>query len=71
LPAIVVGFVDSAFGVSLGRGYAALRPPFRQWSAAMAGRMNSDLVFGHMEVEVAQDSGFSKRSTLAAEDLPK
>jgi hypothetical protein len=28
LPAIVVGFVDSAFGVSLGRGYAALRPSF-------------------------------------------
>lgn len=44
-------------------------PRYRQWSAAMAGRMNSDLVFGH--TEAAQDLGFEpKRFTLAAEDLP-
>ena len=44
-------------------------PRYRQWSAAMAGRMNSDLVFGH--TEAAQDLGFEPRQfTLAAEDLP-
>lgn len=44
-------------------------PRYRQWSAAMAERMNHDLVFDH--IEAARDLGFKPRSfALAAEDLP-
>lgn len=44
-------------------------PRYRQWSAAMAERMNRDLVFEH--TEAARDIGFKPRSfALAAEDLP-
>jgi hypothetical protein len=45
-------------------------PRYRQWSAAMAERMNRDLVFGH--TEAARDIGFKPRCfALAAEDLPR
>jgi nucleoside-diphosphate-sugar epimerase len=44
-------------------------PRYRQWSAAMAERMNRDLVFDHSEA--ARDLGFKPRGfALAAEDLP-
>jgi nucleoside-diphosphate-sugar epimerase len=44
-------------------------PRYRQWSAAMAKRMNRDLVFDHSEA--ARDLGFTPRGfALAAEDLP-
>ena len=44
-------------------------PRYRQWSAAMAERMNRDLVFDH--AEAARDLGFKPRAfVLAAEDLP-
>lgn len=44
-------------------------PRYRQWSAAMAERMNRDLVFDH--TEAARDIGFKPRCfALAAEDLP-
>lgn len=44
-------------------------PRYRQWSTAMAERMNSDLVFDHAEAE--QDLGFRPRKfMLSAEDLP-
>jgi nucleoside-diphosphate-sugar epimerase len=44
-------------------------PRYRHWSAAMAERMNRDLVFDH--AEVALDLGFKPRVfALAAEDLP-
>ena len=44
-------------------------PLYRQWSAAMAERMNRDLVFDH--AEAARDLGFKPRGfALAAEDLP-
>lgn len=44
-------------------------PRYRQWSAAMAERMNRDLVFDH--TDAARDLGFKPRSfTLAAGDLP-
>jgi nucleoside-diphosphate-sugar epimerase len=44
-------------------------PRYRQWSAAMAERMNHDLVFDH--TEAARDFGFKPRGfALAAEDLP-
>lgn len=43
-------------------------PRYRQWSTAMAERMNSDLVFDHTEAE--QDLGFKPRKfMLSAEDL--
>lgn len=42
---------------------------YRHWSAAMAERMNRDLVFDH--AEAARDLGFKPRGfVLAAEDLP-
>ncbi len=45
-------------------------PRYRQWSAAMAERMNRDLVFDH--TEAARDIGFKPRYfALAAEDLPR
>jgi nucleoside-diphosphate-sugar epimerase len=50
---------------------SALRclPRYRQWSAAMAERMNRDLVFEH--TEAARDIGFKPRCfALPAEDLP-
>lgn len=50
---------------------AALRvlPRFRHWSPQMAERMNTDLVFNH--VEAARDLSFAPRGfTLAPEDLP-
>lgn len=50
---------------------AALRilPRYRHWSAAMAERMNRDLVFEHDDA--ARDLGFMPRPFgLAAEDLP-
>jgi nucleoside-diphosphate-sugar epimerase len=44
-------------------------PRYRQWSSAMAERMNRDLVFDH--AEAARDLGFKPRAfALAAEDLP-
>ncbi len=44
-------------------------PRYRQWSAAMADRMNRDLVFDH--TEAAREFGFKPRCfALAAEDLP-
>lgn len=44
-------------------------PRYRQWSAAMAERMNRDLVFDH--ADAARDLGFKPRGfALAAEDLP-
>jgi len=44
-------------------------PRYRQWSAAMAERMNRDLVFDH--VDAVRDLGFKPRGfVLAAEDLP-
>ena len=44
-------------------------PRYRQWSAAMAERMNSDLVFDH--ADAVRDLGFKPRGfALAAEDLP-
>jgi hypothetical protein len=44
-------------------------PRYRQWSAAMAERMNRDLVFDH--TEAARDLGFKPRGfALAAEDFP-
>jgi nucleoside-diphosphate-sugar epimerase len=43
-------------------------PRYRQWSAAMAERMNRDLVFDH--TEAARDLGFKPRGfALAAEDF--
>ena len=44
-------------------------PRYQQWSAAMAERMNRDLVFDH--ADAARDLGFKPRGfALAAEDLP-
>jgi nucleoside-diphosphate-sugar epimerase len=44
-------------------------PRYRQWSAAMAERMNHDLVFDH--ADAARDLDFKPRAfALAAEDLP-
>ena len=44
-------------------------PRYRQWSAAMAERMNRDLVFDH--TDAARDLGFKPRAfELTAEDLP-
>ncbi|ESS15121.1 hopanoid-associated sugar epimerase [Betaproteobacteria bacterium MOLA814] len=44
-------------------------PRYRQWSAAMAERMNRDLVFNH--TDAVRDLGFKPRGfALAAEDLP-
>ena len=44
-------------------------PRYRQWSAAMAERMNRDLVFDH--ADAVRDLGFKPRGfALAAEDLP-
>jgi len=45
-------------------------PRYRQWSAAMAERMNRDLVFDH--TDAARDLGFKPRAfELTAEDLPR
>ncbi len=45
-------------------------PRYRHWSAAMAERMNRDLVFDH--AEAARDFGFKPRGfALAAEDVPR
>jgi len=45
-------------------------PRYRQWSAAMAERMNRDLVFDH--TEASRDLGFKPRAfVLPAEDLPR
>ena len=44
-------------------------PRYRQWSSAMAERMNRDLVFDH--TDAARDLGFKPRAfELTAEDLP-
>jgi len=44
-------------------------PRYRQWSSAMAERMNRDLVFDH--ADAVRDLGFKPRGfALAAEDLP-
>jgi len=44
-------------------------PRYRHWSAAMAERMNRDLVFDH--ADAARDFGFKPRGfALAAEDVP-
>lgn len=46
-----------------------LLPRYRHWSAAMAERMNRDLVFDHSDA--ARDLGYSPRPfQLASEDLP-
>ena len=43
-------------------------PPFRHWSAAMAGRMNSDLVYDHTEAQ--RDLGFTPRPfSLTRDDI--
>jgi hypothetical protein len=43
--------------------------PFRNWSAAMAERMNQDLIFDHAEASC--DLNFSPRNFgLNKEDLP-
>jgi nucleoside-diphosphate-sugar epimerase len=45
-------------------------PRYRQWSAAMAERMNRDLVFDHSEA--VHDLGFKPRGfALTAEDVPR
>ena len=45
-------------------------PRYRHWSAAMAERMNRDLVFDH--AEAACDLGFKPRGfSLTAEDVPR
>jgi hypothetical protein len=47
-----------------------LLPRYRHWSAAMAERMNSDLVFDH--AEATRDLNFSPRPfQLMAEDFPQ
>jgi nucleoside-diphosphate-sugar epimerase len=47
-----------------------LFPRYRHWSAAMAERMNQDLVFDH--TDEARDLGFRpRRFSLVAEDLPR
>jgi len=47
-----------------------LLPRYRQWSPAMAERMNSDLVFDH--AEATRDFGFKPRPfVLNAEDIPE
>lgn len=47
-----------------------LFPRYRHWSAAMAERMNVDLLFDH--ADAARDMGFSPRPfRLAPDDLPK
>lgn len=44
-------------------------PRYRQWSAAMAQRMNQDLVFDH--AKAVRDFGFKPRGfSLSADDLP-
>lgn len=46
-----------------------LLPRYRHWSAAMAERMNRDLVFDH--ADAARDLGYAPRPfSLVAEDLP-
>jgi hypothetical protein len=43
---------------------------YQHWSAAMAERMNRDLVFDH--AEAARDFGFKPRGfALTAEDVPR
>lgn len=50
--------------------FLRLLPHFRHWSSAMAGRMNSDLVFDHSEA--GKDIGFSPRTfQLSKEDMPR
>jgi nucleoside-diphosphate-sugar epimerase len=45
-------------------------PRYRGWSTAMAERMNSDMVFNH--VDAARDLGFKPRPfVLSADDLPE
>jgi uncharacterized protein YbjT (DUF2867 family) len=45
-------------------------PRYRHWSAAMAERMNQDLVFDH--ADAARDLGFKPRGfAVAAEDVPR
>ena len=45
-------------------------PRYRRWSAAMAERMNQDIVFDH--ADAARDFGFKPRVfALAAEDIPR
>ncbi len=47
-----------------------LLPRYRDWSVAMAERMNSDLVFDHSDAE--RDFGFSPRPfQLSSDDLPR
>jgi uncharacterized protein YbjT (DUF2867 family) len=58
----------AAFRVSV--GCLRLLPRYRHWSAAMAERMNRDMVFTH--AEAAADLGFSPRPfRLETEDLPR
>jgi hypothetical protein len=46
-----------------------LLPRYRQWSAAMAERMNRDLVFDH--ADASKDFGFNpRRFLLSAKDFP-
>jgi nucleoside-diphosphate-sugar epimerase len=45
-------------------------PPFRHWSAAMAERMNQDIIFDHEDA--SRDLGFAPRPfRLSIEDIPK
>jgi nucleoside-diphosphate-sugar epimerase len=68
LPARLVTVPLWAFRLAV----AVLRclPRYRHWSAAMAERMNQDLVFDH--ADAARDLGFKPRGfALAEEDLPR
>jgi len=45
-------------------------PPFHNWSAAMAERMNQDIIFDHEDA--SRDLGFAPRPfRLSIEDIPK
>ncbi len=56
-----------AFGLAV--SMLRILPKYRQWSSAMAQRMNQDLVFSHAEAQ--RDFGFNPRSfVLAQADLP-
>lgn len=56
-----------AFGLAV--SMLRILPKYRQWSSAMAQRMNQDLVFSHAEAQ--RDFGFNPRPfVLAQADLP-
>lgn len=69
-----LGRTPRMFSVPLSAFHAAVSvlrflPRYRNWSSAMAERMNQDLVFDHTDAE--KDLGFSPRPfVLSATDLP-